>query len=158
MTGSDLTPDVNKSRIYVNMKERKDRNIIQLDSMKAGPGLSCQTPDIKSSVEMIAMVGGGMRSVPIQLMIQGRDLDDLNMRTLAIKNEFAKLPGIVDADTSIEIGKAGSAHQDRPRQGREPRGERIGHRRHGQYDDRRRDRRQSTRTKKKESGTILPPG
>src|SRR5512143_952271 len=54
---------------------------------------------------MIAMVGGGMRSVPIQLMIQGRALDDLNRRTVAIRDEYAKLPGIVDVDTSIETGK-----------------------------------------------------
>jgi HAE1 family hydrophobic/amphiphilic exporter-1 len=51
------------------------------------------------------MVGGGMRSVPIQLMIQGRDIDDLYRRTFTIKDAFAKLPGIVDADTSIETGK-----------------------------------------------------
>jgi HAE1 family hydrophobic/amphiphilic exporter-1 len=105
VTGSDLTPDVNKSRIYVNLKERKDRNIVQIDSMKEVRDSLLNSPGIKSSVEMIAMVGGGMRSVPIQLMIQGRDIDDLNMRTLAIKDEFAKLPGVVDADTSIEIGK-----------------------------------------------------
>ncbi len=105
VTGSDLTPDVNKSRIYVNMKERKDRSIVQIDSMKQVRDSLSGRPDIKASVEMIAMVGGGMRSVPIQLMVQGRNLDDLNMRTLAIKNEFAKLPGIVDADTSIETGK-----------------------------------------------------
>jgi HAE1 family hydrophobic/amphiphilic exporter-1 len=105
VTGSDLTPDVNKSRIYVNLKERKDRNIVQIDSMKQVRDFLSTKPDLKSSVEMIAMVGGGMRSVPIQLMVQGRDLEDLNKRTLAIKDEFAKLPGIVDADTSIEIGK-----------------------------------------------------
>jgi HAE1 family hydrophobic/amphiphilic exporter-1 len=105
VTGSDLTPDVNKSRIYVNLKERKDRNIVQIDSMKQVRDSLSGRPDIKASVEMIAMVGGGMRSVPIQLMVQGRDLDDLNKRTLAIKNEYAKLPGIVDADTSIETGK-----------------------------------------------------
>jgi hydrophobic/amphiphilic exporter-1 (mainly G- bacteria), HAE1 family len=105
VTGSDLTPDVNKSRIYVNLKERKDRNIVQIDSMKQVRDTLAGRSDIKASVEMIAMVGGGMRSVPIQLMVQGRNLDDLNMRTLAIKNEFAKLPGIVDADTSIETGK-----------------------------------------------------
>jgi HAE1 family hydrophobic/amphiphilic exporter-1 len=105
VTGSDLTPDVNKSRIYVNMKERKDRTLIQQDSMMQVRDAIVSRPDIKSSVEMIAMVGGGMRSVPIQLMIQGRDLEDLNRRTIAIKDEFAKLPGIVDADTSIETGK-----------------------------------------------------
>ncbi len=105
VTGSDLTPDINKSRIYVNMKERKDRSIIQIDSMKQVRDSLASLPDIKPSVEMIAMVGGGMRSVPIQLMIQGRDIEDLNKRTLAIRDEFAKLPGIVDVDTSIETGK-----------------------------------------------------
>ncbi len=105
VTGSDLTPDVYKSRIYVNLKERKDRNIVQIDSMKQVRDSLSGRPDVKASVEMIAMVGGGMRSVPIQLMVQGRNLEELNMRTLAIKNEFAKLPGIVDADTSIETGK-----------------------------------------------------
>jgi len=105
VTGSDLGQDINKSRIYVNMKERKDRNIIQLDSMKQVRDVLGGFPGIKSSVEEVAMVGGGMRSVPIQVMIQGRDLDDLNKRTMGIKDEFAKLPGIVDADTSIETGK-----------------------------------------------------
>ena len=105
VTGSDLTPDVNKSKIYVNMKERKDRKIVQIDSMKQVRDALAARPDMKASVELVAMVGGGMRSTPIQLMIQGRDLDDLNKRTLAIKDEFAKLPGVVDVDTSIEIGK-----------------------------------------------------
>jgi HAE1 family hydrophobic/amphiphilic exporter-1 len=105
VTGSDLTPDVNKGIIYVNLKERKDRSIIQLDAMKQTRDSIANQNTLKSSVEEVAMVGGGMRSVPIQLMIQGRDLDELNTRTLAIKNEYAKLPGIVDADTSIEIGK-----------------------------------------------------
>ena len=62
-------------------------------------------PELKSSVEMIAMVGGGMRSVPIQLVVRGRNLEDVNKRTIAMKDEFARLPGIVDADTSIETGK-----------------------------------------------------
>ena len=105
VTGSQLTPDVNKSIIYVNLKERKERTIAQIDSMKAVRDEFISVPDLKSSTEPIAMVGGGFRSVPIQLMIQGRDLDDINKRTLAIKDEFAKLPGIVDVDTSIEIGK-----------------------------------------------------
>jgi len=105
VTGSDLTPDVNKCKIYVNLKERKDRNIIQLDSMKQVRDSLANVPNMKTSVEQIAMVGGGMRAVPIQLMVQGRDLDELNKRTIAIKDAFAKIPGVVDADTSIEIGK-----------------------------------------------------
>lgn len=105
VTGSDFGPDVNKSKIYVNMKERKDRDIIQLDSMKEIRDSLTGLPGIKPSVELIGMVGGGFRAVPIQLMIQGRELEEVNTRTLAIKDEFAKVPGVVDVDTSIESGK-----------------------------------------------------
>jgi HAE1 family hydrophobic/amphiphilic exporter-1 len=105
VTGSDLAPDINKSRVFVNLKERRDRDLVQIDSMKQVRDVLAGVPGIKSSVEEIAMVGGGMRAVPIQVMIQGRDLDDLYRRTQGIKDEFAKLPGIVDADTSIETGK-----------------------------------------------------
>jgi HAE1 family hydrophobic/amphiphilic exporter-1 len=105
VTGSEVAQEVNKSRIYVNLKERHERSLNQLDSMKEVRNVLGGTRDIKTSVEEIAMVGGGMRAVPIQVMIQGRDLDDLNKRAIAIKDEFCKLPGIVDADTSIETGK-----------------------------------------------------
>ncbi len=105
VTGSDFGSDVNKSKIYVNMKERKDRKISQIDSMKQVRDSLASVPEIKPSVELIGMVGGGFRAVPIQLMIQGRELEDVNRRTLAIKDAFAKVPGIVDVDTSIESGK-----------------------------------------------------
>ncbi|HET7319483.1 MAG TPA: efflux RND transporter permease subunit [Nitrospirota bacterium] len=102
---SELTQAITKGRIYVNMKERKDRTVAQIDSMKQVRDSLAAESDLKSSVELVAMVGGGFRSVPIQLMVQGRDLDDINKRTIAIKDEFAKIPGIVDVDTSIETGK-----------------------------------------------------
>jgi HAE1 family hydrophobic/amphiphilic exporter-1 len=105
VTGTELGQDINKSRIFVNLKERKDRKIIQIDSMKQVRDELAKVHDLKSSVEMVAMVGGGMRSVPIQMMVQGRDIDELYKRTLAIKDAFAKIPGIVDADTDIQIGK-----------------------------------------------------
>jgi HAE1 family hydrophobic/amphiphilic exporter-1 len=105
VTGSQIAPDPNKSIIFVNMKERKDRKIAQLDSMKMVRDSLGKAPDMKSSVELIGMVGGGFRAVAIELMIQGTDLDDINKRTLAMKDDFAKLPGVVDVDTSIETGK-----------------------------------------------------
>ena len=105
VTGTDFAPAINKSRIYVNLKDRKHRNIDQLRSMKEFRDVIAGTADLKSSVEPIAMVGGGLRAVPIQLVIQGRDLEDLHRRTLAIKEAFAVIPGIVDADTDIETGR-----------------------------------------------------
>jgi HAE1 family hydrophobic/amphiphilic exporter-1 len=105
VTGTDFAPAINKSRIYVNLKDRKNRTIDQLGSMKDIRDEIAGTKDLKTSVEPIAMVGGGMRAVPIQLVIQGRDLEDLHKRTLTIKDTFAAIPGIVDADTDIETGK-----------------------------------------------------
>lgn len=105
VTGSDLAPDINKSRIYVNLKARKERGIVQIDSMKQVRDSIAGLGGMKSSVELISMVGGGMRSVPIQLMVQGRDIEDIYRRTNAIKEEFSKVPGVVDVDTFIETGK-----------------------------------------------------
>src|SRR5512139_87242 len=83
VTGSELAPEINKSRIYVNLKERKARSINQQESMKQVRDGLAASNGLKSSVELIAMVGGGMRAVPIQLMVQGKDLEDLNRRTIA---------------------------------------------------------------------------
>jgi HAE1 family hydrophobic/amphiphilic exporter-1 len=105
VTGSDFAEDSNKSRIFVNLKERHERDLVQIDSMKQVRDDLVGTEDLKSSVELIAMVGGGMRSVPIQLMIQGRDIEKINNSTLAIKTEFEQIPGVVDVDTDIQIGK-----------------------------------------------------
>ena len=105
VTGTEQVPDVNKSRIYVNLKERKDRTIDQNTSMKQVRELLATIGGVKSSVEMIAMVGGGMRAVAIEMVVQGRDLDALYSLTIAVANEYRKLPGMVDVDTSIETGK-----------------------------------------------------
>jgi HAE1 family hydrophobic/amphiphilic exporter-1 len=105
VTGSDFAPDINKSRIFVNLKERNERDISQLDSMKQVRDELKGYREIKSSVEQIAMVGGGMRSVPIQVMIQGKKLDDVQKRTVLISEQFSKVPGIVDVDMDIEPGK-----------------------------------------------------
>jgi hydrophobic/amphiphilic exporter-1 (mainly G- bacteria), HAE1 family len=43
--------------------------------------------------------------VPIQVMIQGRKLDDVQKRTVSISEQFSKIPGIVDVDMDIEPGK-----------------------------------------------------
>ena len=105
VTGSDFAKDINKSRIFVNLKERADRNIDQTDSMQHARQDIKGYQNVTSSVEQIAMVGGGMRAVPIQVMIQGRKLEDVQKRAVAISAEYSRVPGIVDVDMDIEPGK-----------------------------------------------------
>ncbi|MEK6538804.1 MAG: efflux RND transporter permease subunit, partial [Nitrospirota bacterium] len=50
-------------------------------------------------------MGGGQRMVLIQYTIKGRDLTGLQEYSKKIVAEFSKLPGIVDVDSSLEIGK-----------------------------------------------------
>ena len=105
VTGSDFASDVNKSRIFVNLKERKERTIDQIRSMEQVRDMISPSRELKTSIEQIAMVGGGMRAVPIQVMIEGRRLKDVQDRAVAISNAYAKIPGIVDVDMDIEPGK-----------------------------------------------------
>jgi len=105
VTGSDFAQDINKSRIFVNLKERAHRMVDQTDSMQQVRGELKSFQDITSTVEEIAMVGGGMRAVPVQVMIKGKKLDEVQRRTVSISEQFSKVPGIVDVDMDIEPGK-----------------------------------------------------
>ena len=62
-------------------------------------------PGLKAAAEDVSMVGGGQRQVPIQYSIRGRDLGTLRSYAREISTEFSKLPGVVDVDTSLEMGK-----------------------------------------------------
>ena len=45
--------------------------------------------------------------MPIQYSIRGQDLSALQNYAKQITSEFSKLPGIVDVDTSLEVGQTG---------------------------------------------------
>lgn len=64
-----------------------------------------QIPGLKATAEDVAVIRGGGRQVPIQYSIRGRDLDALQTYTGEITRELAKLPGVVDVDTSLELGR-----------------------------------------------------
>ncbi|MBF0396824.1 MAG: efflux RND transporter permease subunit, partial [Desulfobacterales bacterium] len=87
-----LIPKYNRKKSQENIKA-EIRQMIKL------------IPGLKGTVEDVSLIGGGIRNVPIQYVISGGDLDALRSYTKDITAQFAKLPGIVDVDTSIEAGK-----------------------------------------------------
>ncbi|MCX8027645.1 MAG: efflux RND transporter permease subunit [Thermodesulfovibrionales bacterium] len=97
---------VNKGNMFVGFKPKKDRKKSQ-EQLKAEirKMLRDKVPGLKASVEDISLLGGGIRNVPIQYVIRGRDLGALERYMNQITAEFAKLPGIVDIDSSVEAGK-----------------------------------------------------
>jgi HAE1 family hydrophobic/amphiphilic exporter-1 len=103
--GGGLTREANKANMMINLKpkskRKKSQNKIKAEMRKAFKVI----PGLRASVEDVSMIGGGQRQVAIQYSIRGRDLENLKAYTKDILGQFSKLPGIVDADSSLETGK-----------------------------------------------------
>jgi HAE1 family hydrophobic/amphiphilic exporter-1 len=95
----------NKAIMFVTLKDKKDREKSQQDVMAELRKKFRQIPGLEGTAENISLIGGGTRMVPIQFVIRGRDLQELEGYGKKIASEFSKLPGIVDVDTSVEPGK-----------------------------------------------------
>lgn len=95
----------NKAIMMVGLQPKAERENSQEDIKKIVRAKLKQIPGMKASAEDLSLVGGGVRQVPIQYSIRGQDLSALQTYAKQITAEFAKLPGIVDVDTSLEVGK-----------------------------------------------------
>ncbi|HNY49604.1 MAG TPA: efflux RND transporter permease subunit [Smithella sp.] len=100
-----IQSETNKGRIMVTLLPKAERTNSQEDIKKIARMKLKRIPGMKASAEDISLVGGGIRQVPIQYSIRGQDLAELQKYAKQISAEFAKLPGIVDVDTSLEVGK-----------------------------------------------------
>jgi hydrophobic/amphiphilic exporter-1 (mainly G- bacteria), HAE1 family len=97
--------EINKAIFFITLSPKKERNRSQQDIQAVIRKQLAVIPGLKVSAENISLIGGGVRNVPIQYSIRGSDLDELQKHTRKIADEFARLPGIVDVDTSLERGK-----------------------------------------------------
>ncbi len=95
----------NKGIMIVGLKPKAEREKSQEDIKKIVRLKLKQIPGLKGTAEDISLIGGGIRQVPIQYSIRGNDLFALQTYAKQIISEFSKLPGIVDVDTSLEVGK-----------------------------------------------------
>jgi hydrophobic/amphiphilic exporter-1 (mainly G- bacteria), HAE1 family len=95
----------NKAVMMVNLITKAERKYSQEDIKKIARTKLRQIPGLKVSAEDLSIVGGGIRNVPIQYSVRGQDLAALQNYSKQIVAEFSKLPGIVDVDTSLEVGK-----------------------------------------------------
>lgn len=95
----------NRGIMIVGLIPKADREKSQEDIKKIVRMNLKQIPGLKVSAEDVSLVGGGIRQVPIQYSIRGQDLNELQKYARQITTEFAKRPGIVDVDTSLEAGK-----------------------------------------------------
>ncbi|KAB2819561.1 MAG: efflux RND transporter permease subunit, partial [Candidatus Dadabacteria bacterium] len=96
----------NKGNMFVGFVPKAERKKNQ-EQLKAEirKSLRQKVPGLKAGVEDISLIGGGIRNVPIQYVLRGRDLAAVEASMNRISGEFSRLPGIVDVDTSLEAGK-----------------------------------------------------
>jgi hydrophobic/amphiphilic exporter-1 (mainly G- bacteria), HAE1 family len=96
---------INRATMMTSLVPKSGRKKSQMDLKKEIRQKLSQFPGLKVSAEDFSMIGGGQRQVPIQYSVRGSDLTAIQTYTKQIAGEFSKKPGIVDVDTSLEMGK-----------------------------------------------------
>ena len=103
--GFGLSREVNKGGMFIGLTPKAERQKSQEELMAEVRKKFSQIPGLQGTAEMVSLIGGGLRRVPVQYSIRGRDLRELETYTQEIVREFSHLPGIVDVDTTLEVGK-----------------------------------------------------
>ncbi len=103
--GQGGSGQVNKAIVFTRLVPRNQREKKQHAIMAELRKSLVVIPGLKATTEMVSMLGGGLREVPIQYTISSGDFENLQKYTKQVMKELAKVPGIVDVDTSFESGK-----------------------------------------------------
>jgi len=105
--GDSLQRLTNEAKIYVRIAPIEERTLTQFDVMTmTRDRVLAKYPDLRSSVQVVAAIsGGGRQNTDIAYQLRGPDLDKLNEYSQELLRRLKALPGIVDADTSLIVGK-----------------------------------------------------
>ncbi|WP_437589091.1 efflux RND transporter permease subunit [Sorangium sp. So ce1000] len=98
----------NVAKIYVMLVDPEQRALGQLALMQRAREeiLAKLPPELRVTAgEVQAISSGGQSSARIQVAIQGPDLDRLGAYAARITEELRKVPGAVDVDNSLVVGK-----------------------------------------------------
>ncbi|MGK3988210.1 efflux RND transporter permease subunit [Sorangium sp. So ce136] len=98
----------NVAKIYVMLVDPEQRELGQLQIMQKARGeiLAKLPPELRVTAgEVQAISSGGQSSARTQVALQGPDLDRLAEYATRITEELRKVPGAVDVDNSLVVGK-----------------------------------------------------
>ncbi|MFY9609838.1 MAG: efflux RND transporter permease subunit, partial [Blastocatellia bacterium] len=107
--GDDQQRTQNQARIYVKLADLEHRPISQFVIM--GQVRERVFPQFKSYglrtiVAPVATIsGGGRANAEVSFMLLGPNLDKLNEYSQRLLDKLRQVPGVVDADTSLIVGK-----------------------------------------------------
>ena len=99
----------NSGTVYVRLtpvNERKQDQFELMDVVREQILPAVGVPNLRTGVRPVATIGGGgNQNAEIQFTINGPDLKKLEHYANSIIAEVKKLPGVVDLDTSLNVGK-----------------------------------------------------
>jgi HAE1 family hydrophobic/amphiphilic exporter-1 len=109
LSAGGSTSTVNTASIFVRMQPLDKREISQDDLIKRVRAEVVPKFDgynLRSIVgEAGGFGGGGRQGATIQYVMSGPDLEKLSVASQKALEQFRKVPGVVDADTSLNTGK-----------------------------------------------------
>ena len=106
--GGDAAKTRNLGNIYVKLKpiEERTRDQFALMEMTRKQILPPLSKDLRTSVQPPAVIGGGgAQAADVQFIINGPDLNKLDEISRQLVRRIGGLRGVVDADTSLNVGK-----------------------------------------------------
>jgi HAE1 family hydrophobic/amphiphilic exporter-1 len=113
----DTAGTLNSASVFVRLKSLEERSRDQQEVMAEvrHDVLPLVTKEgVRAAVQASGGPGGG--GGDIQFVLQGPNLDDLERYSKTLRDKAAQIPGLVDVDTTLNLGKPElSVHIDRPK-------------------------------------------
>jgi HAE1 family hydrophobic/amphiphilic exporter-1 len=117
--GGDPAKTRNMGNIYVKLKpiEERTRDQFQVMDQVRSAVLPPLAANLRTSVQPPAVIGGGgAQNATVQFIVNGPDLKKLETISGQLMKRITAIPGVVDADTSLNVGKPElGVHVDRPK-------------------------------------------
>jgi hydrophobe/amphiphile efflux-1 (HAE1) family protein len=98
----------NVAKVYVMLVDPEQRKLTQVEVMQRARKdvLSKLPAEIRATAGEVQIISaGGMSASAVQMALTGPDLDQLTAYAQRITEEMKKVPGAVDVDNSLVIGK-----------------------------------------------------
>jgi hydrophobic/amphiphilic exporter-1 (mainly G- bacteria), HAE1 family len=106
--GDNTQQTQNLATVFVKMKDVEQRingysqqDLMQMTRTQVLPKYG----RLRSNVAPVAAISTGQAPADVSYFISGPDLKELSKYSQAILSEFSKVPGVVDADSSLIVGK-----------------------------------------------------
>ncbi len=117
--GGDQSATRNLGTVYVRLTgiHQRDRDQFVLMGVVRDEILPPLAQGLRTSVQQVATIGGGgSQNADVQFLINGPDLKALEEIGRQMVDEVKKTPGVVDVDSSLNVGKPElSVRLDRPK-------------------------------------------